>query len=103
MARLERRLKKRAKTPVYNIGITSKLTGIPVYTIRWIERHDLIEPQRTEGNQRLFSDSDIEILNRIRELMEEGVNVPGIRVILRMRIEHYSISTGFPEDPKTEE
>ena len=87
MPKLLRRIQRKRKTPVYNIGAVSQLTGIPVWTLRWIERHELICPCRSGGNQRLFSDEDLELLERIRNLMEEGVNLPGIRIILRMHIE----------------
>ena len=72
-------------TPIYNIGAVSRLTGLAIWALRWIERHDLVTPKRTEGNQRLFSDLDIERLNEIRDLMEQGVNLAGVRVIFRMR------------------
>jgi MerR family glutamine synthetase transcriptional repressor len=87
MARVWRRIARTRETPCYNIGTASRLTGIPVWTLRWIERHELIRPRRTEGNQRLFSESDLDLLNAIRELMEERVNLQGIRIILRMRLE----------------
>ena len=73
------------RTPVYNIGVTSRLTGLPVYTLRWIESHGLVSPRRTEGNQRLFSEEDLELLQRVRDLMAQHVNLPGIRIILRMK------------------
>jgi len=73
------------ETPCYNIGTASRLTGIPVWTLRWIERHALIHPKRTGGNQRLFSENDLERLEAIRELMERRVNLEGIRIILTMR------------------
>jgi MerR family glutamine synthetase transcriptional repressor len=63
----------------------SKLAGIPIWTLRWIERHGLVAPRRTSGNQRLYSDVDVEHLELIRGLMEKKVNLAGIRVILGMR------------------
>lgn len=73
-------------TPIYSIGAASRLTGIPIWTLRWVERHKLVSPVRTAGNQRLFSDDQIDLLNEIRALMAEEVNLPGIRIILRMRM-----------------
>lgn len=67
------------------MGAASRLSGMPIWTLRWIERHGLVAPRRTEGNQRLFSDLDLERLGLIRDLMEKKVNLAGIRVILRMR------------------
>lgn len=85
MPRLSRRLARTRATPVYTVGAASRLSGMPIWTLRWIERHGLVAPRRTEGNQRLFSDLDLERLGLIRGLMEKKVNLAGIRVILRMR------------------
>jgi MerR family glutamine synthetase transcriptional repressor len=85
MVRILRRLKRTRRTPIYNIGAASRLSGLPVWTLRWIEKNGLLEPGRTRGNQRLFSDSDLERLVEIRSLMERKVNVAGIKVILTLR------------------
>ncbi|MBI3549573.1 MAG: MerR family transcriptional regulator [Elusimicrobia bacterium] len=85
------RLKRTRRTPIYNVGAASRLTGIPIWTLRWIERHGLVAPTRTDGNHRLFSDEDLELLEQIRQLMEEQVNLPGIRIILRMKVEHTTL------------
>ncbi len=55
--------------------------------MRWIERRGLVDPHRTKGNQRLFSEEELSLLREIWELMNQDVNLPGIRIILRMRIE----------------
>lgn len=91
MVRITPRLEKERRTPIYNIGMASRLTGLPIWTLRWIEKHSLVSPSRTDGRQRLFSEADIELLNEIRGLIQEGVNLPGVRVILRLRVE-YSVS-----------
>jgi MerR family glutamine synthetase transcriptional repressor len=85
MVRTFKRVAKTRSTPIYNIGATSRLVGLPIWTLRWIEKHKLIAPGRTEGRQRLFSDDDLDHLNVIRELMDQKVNLAGIRVILKMR------------------
>lgn len=85
MARLYRPVKRTESTPVYTIGATSRLTGIPIWTLRWIERHGLLRPSRTEGRQRLYNDDDLSRLKDVRVLMEKKVNLAGIRVILAMR------------------
>lgn len=85
LVRTLRRLRRTRGTPIYNIGAASRLCGLPIWTLRWIEKHGLVSPRRTDGNQRLFSDQDLDHLNMIRGLMEEKVNLAGIRVILRMR------------------
>ena len=85
MARLYRPVKRAESTPVYTIGTASRLTGIPIWTLRWIERHGLLRPSRTEGRQRLYNDDDLTRLKDVRGLMEKKVNLAGIRVILSMR------------------
>ena len=85
MVRILKRLRKTRATPIYGIGAASRLSGLPIYTLRWIESHGLVAPTRTRGRQRLYSDEDLEFLDDIRELMSQKVNLAGIRVILRMR------------------
>ena len=85
MVKTFKRVKKTRATPIYNIGAASRLVGLPIWTLRWIETHKLVRPMRTQGNQRLFSDADLEHLGVIRELMKRKVNLAGIRVILELR------------------
>ncbi|MBI2385197.1 MAG: MerR family transcriptional regulator [Elusimicrobia bacterium] len=67
------------------MGAASRLTGIPIWTLRWIERHGLLRPSRTRGRQRLYNDFDLNRLRDIRGWMEKKVNLAGIRVILSLR------------------
>ena len=85
MGRLDRPLKRTTATPVYTIGAASRLTGIPIWTLRWIERHGLLRPSRTRGRQRLYNDFALNRLRDIRGWMEKKVNLAGIRVILSLR------------------
>jgi len=85
VGRLYRPVKRTTATPVYTIGAASRLTGIPIWTLRWIERHGLLRPSRTHGRQRLYNDTDLRHLRDVRGLMEQKVNLAGIRVILRLR------------------
>lgn len=85
MIRTFKRVARTRRTPLYNISAASRLVGLPIWTLRWIEKHDLVSPRRTGGNQRLFSEDDVAQLGAIRELLEQKVNLAGIRVILRMR------------------
>jgi DNA-binding transcriptional MerR regulator len=78
-------LKRTPSTPIYGIGAASRLSGLAIYTLRWIESRGLLAPRRTPGKHRLFSEDDIERLNAIRGLMDRKVNLPGIRIILDMR------------------
>ena len=85
MGRLDRPVRRTRATPIYTIGAAARLTGIPIWTLRWIEKHGLLRPDRTSGRQRLYSDLEMELLRDVRGLMEQKVNLAGIRVILRMR------------------
>ncbi|MBI3942375.1 MAG: MerR family transcriptional regulator [Chloroflexi bacterium] len=71
--------------PRYVISVTARLVGVPAHTLRTIERAGLVGPSRTEGNVRLYSDYDVERLQQVIALMEEGVNLAGIKMILEMR------------------
>jgi MerR family glutamine synthetase transcriptional repressor len=69
----------------FTMAVAVKLTGIDPYRIRKYEEGGLLTPERTEGNQRLFSESDIEIVKQAAKLEDEGINVEGIKAILAMR------------------
>ena len=69
----------------YTMAITVKLTGIEPHRIRRYEKGGLLTPERTEGNQRRFSESDIETIKQAAKLEDEGINVEGIKVILAMK------------------
>ena len=85
MGRLDRPQRRTRSTPVYTIGAAARLTGIPIWTLRWIEKRGLLNPDRSTGRHRLYSDVEMERLRDVRALMEKKVNLAGIRVILRMR------------------
>ena len=72
--------------PCYVISVAARLLGMHVQTLRYYERAGLIEPFRSRGNIRLYSEQDIERLREVKRLMEVlGVNLAGAEVILRMR------------------
>lgn len=74
--------------PVYVISIAAKLAGLPVWTLRVLDKEAIVRPQRTAGDRRLYSDRDIARLARVRYLTEErGVNMNGVRLILEMELE----------------
>lgn len=69
--------------PVYMIGIAAELAGVHPQTLRIYERKRLVEPQRTSGNTRLYSEADIERLRLIQQLtQDEGINLAGVVRIL---------------------
>ena len=71
--------------PRYGISIAARMIGVRTHTLRYYERIGIIEPRRSRGNIRLYSNSDIALLRRAKTLMGDlGVNLAGIEVILRM-------------------
>ncbi|MDC3414310.1 MerR family transcriptional regulator [Terrihalobacillus insolitus] len=75
----------RRSLPLFSIGIVKSLTELTARQIRYYEEHHLIQPARTTGNQRLFSFNDVDRLLEIRELIEKGINLAGIKQVLSMK------------------
>jgi DNA-binding transcriptional MerR regulator len=69
-------------TGVYGITVAAELTGMSVQALRLYERKGLVEPNRTSGGTRRYSDTDIARLRRIGQLIGDGVNLTGIARIL---------------------
>jgi MerR family transcriptional regulator, heat shock protein HspR len=77
--------KERDTEPRYVISVAARLLGIQTHTLRYYERIGIIEPSRSRGNIRLYSENDISYVKQIKKLMDEiGVNLAGVEVILRM-------------------
>ena len=71
--------------PRYVISVAAKILGIQTHTLRYYERLGVIEPCRSGGNIRLYSESDIALLRRVKTLVDDmGINLAGAEVILRM-------------------
>ena len=83
----------RSRRGVYGIAVTSELTGIGPQTLRLYERRGLLTPARTSGGTRRYSDDDLIRLARIAQLMEDGVNVAGIRRILALESENAELAS----------
>jgi MerR family glutamine synthetase transcriptional repressor len=73
----------RRNMPLFPIGIVTKLTELTPRQIRYYEQYGLIRPARTEGNQRLFSFNDVDLLLRIKALLEKGINLAGVKEVLK--------------------
>jgi MerR family transcriptional regulator/heat shock protein HspR len=72
---------------LYIISVAAELAGVHPQTLRIYERKGLIEPRRTEGRSRRYSDRDIALLRRIQELTTDGVSLAGVRRILELEAE----------------
>ena len=71
--------------PRYVISIAARILGIQSHTLRYYERIGIIEPSRSRGNIRLYSERDIAQLRRVKTLIDDlGINLAGVEVILRM-------------------
>ena len=71
--------------PRYVISIAARIVGIETHTLRYYERLGLVQPYRSEGNIRYYSESDIEQLRHVKTLMNDlGVNPAGAEVVVRM-------------------
>jgi len=71
--------------PRYVISVAAKMLDMPTHTLRYYEKIGIIEPCRSPGNIRLYSERDIALLRRIKTLIDDlGVNLAGVEVILRM-------------------
>ena len=62
-----------------------QLTELTARQIRYYEEHELITPARSEGNRRMFSLDDVDALLEIRELLDQGINMAGIKKVFDMR------------------
>ncbi|OSC43151.1 hypothetical protein B8W66_01790 [Mycobacterium decipiens] len=72
----------RSARGLYGISVAAELSGIGPQTLRHYEKWGLLSPSRTDGGTRRYSDDDLERLNRISELVEQGVNLAGVGRIL---------------------
>ena len=71
---------------VYVISVFAELAGVHPQTLRNYERNGLLSPQRTSGGSRRFSDADLAAIRRIQDLTNDGVNLEGVKRI--MKLEH---------------
>ena len=72
---------------LYVISVAAELAGVHPQTLRIYERKGLVEPQRTVGRSRRYSERDIRRLQRIQELTNEGVSLAGVKRIIALEEE----------------
>jgi len=77
----------RKTMPLLPISIVMQLTDLTARQIRYYEEHELIVPARTEGNRRMFSLNDVDDLLEIKDLLEQGINMAGIKKVFEMKNE----------------
>ena len=67
---------------VYGITVAAEMVGTGVQNLRAYEKRGLLEPDRTAGGTRLYSDDDLARLIRIGELLAGGLNLAGVAMVL---------------------
>ena len=79
-------MRRRKDSAYYMISVVARQFEVHPQTLRLYEREGLLRPSRTEGNTRLYSDRDLEVLSFILSLTRDlGVNLAGVEIILNMR------------------
>jgi DNA-binding transcriptional MerR regulator len=73
---------------VYAISVAAQMVSMEIQNLRVYERRGLVDPDRTPGGSRLYSAADIERLERIRELLGQGLNLAGVAEVLRLEGEN---------------
>jgi DNA-binding transcriptional MerR regulator len=69
---------------VFAISVAAERADLAIQNLRVYERRGLLEPARTAGGTRLYSEADVVVLRRIGELLGEGLNLAGIRMVLEL-------------------
>lgn len=69
---------------IYIISVAAELAGVHPQTLRVYERKGLVQPSRTSGNTRRYSQDDIDRLRRIQELTNEGINLAGVLRVMEL-------------------
>lgn len=77
---------------VYVISVAAELAGVHPQTLRIYERKGLVDPARTTGGSRRYSDDDISLLLRIQELTNEGLNLAGVQRVLELEAENQRLA-----------
>ncbi|NYD57538.1 DNA-binding transcriptional MerR regulator [Nocardioides marinisabuli] len=72
---------------MFAISVAAQMVRMEVQNLRVYERRGLLSPDRTEGGTRLYSQADIEVLHRIRDLLAEGLNLAGVARVLELEEE----------------
>ena len=72
---------------VYAISVAASMVSMEIQNLRVYERRGLLTPDRTTGGTRLYSVDDVERLERIRDLLAEGLNLAGVARVLELEAE----------------
>ena len=95
-----------ARRGVFGISVVAELVGTGVQNLRAYERRGLVEPSRTAGGTRLYSEADVSRLRRIAELLAGGLNLAGIAMVLDLEADNARLRAelhGSAVPPDTED
>jgi MerR family transcriptional regulator, heat shock protein HspR len=73
---------------VYGISVAAELVGMGAQTLRLYETRGLLEPSRSDGGTRRYSEDDLTRLRRIGQLVEDGLNLAGVAAVLGLEAEN---------------
>lgn len=73
---------------LYAISVVAELLGTGQQNIRLYERRGLLTPDRTEGGTRQYSESDLAVLRRVGELLDDGLNLAGVAKVLELEMDN---------------
>lgn len=76
---------------VYTIAVAAEILGVGIQTLRLYEARGLIEPDRTAGGTRRFSEDDLAVVQRVLALLADGINLPGARRVLVLEEENRAL------------
>ena len=82
---------------VYVISVAAELAGVHPQTLRIYERKGLVDPARTAGGSRRYSDIDIALLRRIQELTNEGLNLAGVQRVMVLEAENRELRNALAQ------
>jgi MerR family transcriptional regulator/heat shock protein HspR len=82
---------------VYVISVAAELAGVHPQTLRIYERKGLLEPARTGGGSRRYSDADLDLLRRIQQLTDAGLNLAGVKKVLELEHENEKLRAELAE------
>ncbi len=82
---------------VFVISVAAELAGVHPQTLRIYERKGLVDPARTGGGSRRYSEGDLDRLRRIQDLTNEGLNLAGVKRVLELEAEVASLKERLAE------
>jgi MerR family transcriptional regulator, heat shock protein HspR len=85
---------------VYGIAVTSNMVGTGAQNLRAYEKAGLVDPTRTPGGTRLYSNDDVARLRRIQDLLARGLNLAGIALVLELEEVNERLRAQLEEPPE---